>query len=274
MADVQPFPEPVPEPPPARARKPIAVVAFSLGWVLIAGSTAGAVVAFGKTGASSKSQAAGIAPPRSAHASVTPTFAPSPSSAAPSTTAPAKTTPPTTPTPVSTVTGSVSSGLIHTGDLRFFLLPVPSDGSVVGNADGSTLTKDQIAADYKDSSSVVTILGQLGFKDGADREYQTGDAAYHVEVRLLRFDSQQDASLWFQGDQPDSKWKEFSISGYSDAKGWDIAPSSPGGLGRLRGLYYRGDTVFEVMVTGQDPVDHSVLVDRMGKQIDRLTTGA
>jgi hypothetical protein len=283
MSEVQSFPEfppyfsefspPPPEPP--RKRKPLVVVAMALGWVLVAASTAGAVVAFGRT--DTKSADASLfaaAPSVSVSASGTSSSSPSPS---PSSSSSAPTTVATTtiaPKPTSTVTGKVGSGgASHTGDLRYFLLPVPADGSVIGDQDGKTLTKSDVAALYGGSSDVLKFLGEVNFKDGAIRDYQTGDAAYHVQVTLMRFDSQYDASLWFGGDQPDSKWTSFPIPGYSGAKGWSI-PADSAGLGHLRGLFYKGDTMFEIIVSGTDPVDHQVLVDAMKKQIARLTTGA
>ena len=113
----------------------------------------------------------------------------------------------------------VGPGLTHKGDLRFFLLPVPSDGSVIGDPDGKALTKADVAGGYSNSKEVTSILGELGFKGGATRDYQTGDAKYHVEANLMQFGSASNAKLWFQGDQPASGWKTVKLSGLSGADG-------------------------------------------------------
>jgi hypothetical protein len=250
-------------------RKRLTVAAFTVGWLVIASGTAGAVVAIGHGGSKSGPTAAAAAP----------TAAPSssPSSSASSTPSPSPTTTtttvaPTTPSPTSTVTGSVGPGLTHKGDLRFFLLAVPADGSVIGDPDGQTLAKADIAANYSDSKEVTSILDELGFKGGATRDYQTGDAKYHVITTLTQFGSAANAKLWFQGDQPPSDWKSVKLSGLSGATAYSIIDKSTN-LETLRGLYYRGDVVFEILVVGEPTVDPSVLADRMNKQIDRLSTG-
>lgn len=180
--------------------------------------------------------------------------------------------PPSSPTPSSTVTGKVSNG-VHTGDLRFFLLPVPSDGSAVGAPDGDTLTAANVAAFYSNSSEALKALQQLDFKGGATRTYQTGDAKYHVDVRLLHFASAENARAWAAGDKPMASWKAFSVPGYPDEKAYDIPLDASLGEARLRAVGFRGDVFFEIDVFGQPPVDHAVLIDRVRKQIARLDSG-
>jgi hypothetical protein len=259
-----------------RGRKPLVVAALSAGWLLIAAATAGAVVAVGHASDGASQSAAtgsGTTPSGVASASGTPSPTPTPTPSAPSSTATTPAVPPTTPKPVSTVTGKVTSDLLHSGDLRFFLLPVPSDAGVIGAADGKPLTKDDVAHEYVNSADVLKSLNLLGFKDGAYRDYQTGDAKYHVVARLLHFSSAQSAKLWFQGDKPDPLAKAFPVNGFPDAKGYYLPPLAHGDVADLRGLYYTGDVVFEIVVVGQDPIDKNILAGRIHKQVDRLTTG-
>jgi hypothetical protein len=171
------------------------------------------------------------------------------------------------------VTGSVTNGL-HGGDIRYFLLPVPSDASVVGAPDGDALTKEAVAATYTNSSDVLKGLGTLGFKDAATRRYQTGDAKYHVSVRLLHFASADAAQTFAKADKPQSGWTQFGIPGYPDEKGYDIPLDPTLGEARLRAVGFRGDVFFEINVYGEPPVDHEVLIDRVRKQIARLDTGS
>jgi hypothetical protein len=171
------------------------------------------------------------------------------------------------------VTGKVASG-VHSGDIRYFLMAVPPDASVIGSADGDVLTKEAVAALYSNSSDVLKGLNTLGFKDAATRRYQTADGKYHVMVRLLHFGSAQAAQTWAGGDKAQPAWKAFDVPGYPDEKAYDIAMDASLGEARLRGVGFRGDVFFEVNVYGEPPVDHGVLIDRVRKQITRLDTGS
>ncbi|MBW8804030.1 MAG: hypothetical protein JF587_09250 [Catenulisporales bacterium] len=163
---------------------------------------------------------------------------------------------------------------MHSGDIRYFLMAVPPDASVIGSADGDVLTKEAVAALYSNSSDVLKGLNTLGFKDAATRRYQTADGKYHVMVRLLHFGSAQAAQTWAGGDKAQPAWKAFDVPGYPDEKAYDIAMDASLGEARLRGVGFRGDVFFEVNVYGEPPVDHGVLIDRVRKQITRLDTGS
>jgi hypothetical protein len=171
------------------------------------------------------------------------------------------------------VTGKVAKG-VHSGDIRFFLMTVPSDASVIGTLDGDMLTKDAVVKWYGNSADVAKELDQLHFLGGATRTYQTADGKYHVMVRLLQFGTPDAAQAWAAGDRPNATWKAFPIPGYPDEKGFDIPMDAAAHEARLRGIGARGDVFFEVNVFGEPPVDHAVLIDRVRKQISRLDTGA
>jgi hypothetical protein len=172
------------------------------------------------------------------------------------------------------VTGKVANGL-HSGDIRYFLLPVPADGSVIGTPDGDTLTAAQVSQLYSNSADVLKSLQRLNYKDGATRRYQTADGKYHVWSRILHFAAADAAQAWALGDKPKPEWTEFAIPGYPDEKGYDISSvDATTGEARLRAVGFRGDVFFEVDVFGEPPVDHTVLVDRVRKQIARLDTGS
>ena len=145
---------------------------------------------------------------------------------------------------------------------------------MVGAPDGDPLTAATVAGFYSNSSDVLKALKQLSYKDGATRVYQTGDALYHVHVRLLHFGSSDAAREWALSDQPQSGWTAFSIPGYPDEKAYDIPLDASSGEARLRAVGFRGDVFFEIDVFGQPPVDHAVLIDRVRKQIARLDTGS
>ena len=144
---------------------------------------------------------------------------------------------------------------------------------MIGSADGDPLTAAAAAAPYANSSEVLKLLGQAGFKGGAARTYQTGDAKYHVIVRLLHFGSSDFARTWADADKEMPGWSAFSIPGYPDEKAYDIPLDPSLGEAGLRAVGFRGDVFFEINVFGQPPVDHAVLIDRVRKQIDRLDSG-
>jgi hypothetical protein len=144
---------------------------------------------------------------------------------------------------------------------------------VIGAPDGDALTAAAAAAPYSNSSEVLKLLGQLGFKGGASRGYQTGDAKYHVTVRLLHFSSPDVARAWAEDDKELPGWTAFSVPGYPDEKAYDIPLDASLGEARLRAVGFRGDVFFEINIFGRPPVDHAVLIDRVRKQIDRLDSG-
>ena len=231
-------------------------------------------MAFGRDGTSHKSvNTAAAISPTAAKAAGSAT-SPSRTSSTSSSSAPAPKTTTSDPTPSSTVTGKVSKG-VHSGDIRYFLLPAPSDGKVIGPADGDTLTDKAMADRYTNSAEALKGLKDLGFKDGAARAYQTDDAKYHVAVFLMHFSSAQNAKWWLAGDEGDASWKAFDVPGHSDVKAWDIpAEDSSRDEGQLRAVGVRGDVYFEVTIVGEPPMDHAVLINCVRKQIDRLDTGS
>ena len=139
--------------------------AVGLGYVLLAAGTATAVVAIAsptpvKVAALSGSTAtAGSATAGSGVAGsggALPTSAPAIAAA---------------PAPTSTVTGSVQNG-VHSGDLRYFLLPPPQGpSSVQGNPDGTTETLSTIVTEYGGGYTKQNLT-QLDFTGACTRTYQ------------------------------------------------------------------------------------------------------
>lgn len=265
---------------PGAGRGRATVAALVVGWVLIAGGTAGGVVALGRDGGSHGSGDA-LGAGASGTASATPSATDGVSSSPSETPSPTPTTssssssptPTPTPTPSSTVTGKVVKG-VHTGDVRFFLMTVPSDASVIGTPEGDTLTRDTVAGWYANSAHVRQELDGLHFQGGAIRAYQTGDAKYHVWVRLLHFATADGAKGWMAADQPKPAWKAFPFPGNPDLVAHDIPLNPTAGTAEMRAIGCRGDVYFEVYVVGKPPLDHAVLIDRARKQMARLDTGS
>lgn len=238
--------------------------AIVASYVVLAAATAGAVVAVASPGA--VDIAALASPSASASGSLSSSLSPSPSPS-PASSSPS---PSASPSPVSTVTGSVSNG-VHSGDLRYFLLPAPGGASTVqGDPDGTDESLSDVVTAWGGGSQVKTVLQQLGFKRGATRTYQDSSLGANVVIELLQFDSGGDASQWAQSWGAPSDAKSFSIPGESSAVAW--AGGSSGAF-YVRGIYSEGDTAYQVTVYSDQTVQHGSLIGLMGSEHDRLAHG-
>jgi hypothetical protein len=240
-------------------------LALGLGYVVLAAGTA-----FGVIVDKSPAPVDVTAVNASAYA------APMPSVTASASAAPSPSTAPTTasvaaPTPKSTVTGSVSGG-VHSGDLRYFLLPPPQGtSSVQGDPDGNTDTVDQAVTVYDGDSSQKSILEQAGFKAACDRVYQDTSIGANVSILLIQFDSSSEASQWLGSfSLTGNGYASISVPGESGAKGWSYAKS---GYYTLVGLYREGDTFYEIQLYGQQLIPASDLGQVVSAEHSRLANG-
>ena len=243
---------------------------IGLGYAALATVAAFAVIAVGSpapvTVAGLAATAAPVATASSA-APAAPVASPSPaaSSAAPST------APPTTATPTSTVTGHVSSG-VHSGDLRFFLLP-PPDGSssVQGDPDGTTESLTDIVNGYGGSSDVKTSLRELDFKTACDRTYQDSSIGANVDIELIQLGGSSDTEDWLSGfSESGTGIKSISVPGESGARAWSLSQSNSY---ELVGAYRDGDVFFVVDIYGTQSISASDLASVIKAEHSRLANG-
>jgi hypothetical protein len=231
------------------------------GMLAIATATGTAVYALGSpSGGSAPAQAAAV--PRPTATGGAQSASPVPTATATATAAPA---------PSSTVKGYVN-GTVHSGDIRYFLLPVPADAGAFGDADGTSQTCSQIAATLSDPGTARTVLKQLGCSGGAERTYQTDDNAFTVSVQLIHFDSDGDAGQWVEG-MTFTGGNTFTIPGVSNAQGVALNPPSSADTGDLQGLSHLGDMEYEIDIQGVGAVPHSMLTQLMQQEEKLLTTG-
>lgn len=258
---------PAPPAPEKRRNRGLIITAIGASYLVLAAGTAAAVVAVASpapvdiaalsspsAGASGAGGAVASASAGSRSASASPSASPSPS-----------------PSPKSTVVGSVKSG-VHSGDLRYFLLP-PPDGpsSVQGDPDGNTESLSDVVKEYGGSSDVKTFLNQMNFKGGARRTYQDSAMGANVSIELLQFGSSDDATNWLQGFQVNSSgWTTFSIPGESGATARE---KHSDGVDELIGVYAQGDTFYEVTIFGTQTVPQSDLANLMTGEHGRLAHG-
>ncbi|MEY9870753.1 hypothetical protein ABH931_000207 [Streptacidiphilus sp. MAP12-33] len=246
-----------------RPRRRAGAVALAVaGWLVLASATAGAVVALGSGGSSHN-----VAGPAASPTAVRPSTGGS-ASAAPS---PTPTTASPTPSPSATVKGRVS-GNIHSGDLRFFLLPVPDGDQVDGDPNGVSQSLGDIAKEMNNPSTSRGILNQLGCQGGAYRSFVTNDGVWTVTVHLIHFDGAGHAADWVSG-LSFAHGHSFTVSGISDALGESVAPGDNNGQGLLIGVSHVGDVEYEVDVTGAGSPSRSLLTQLMQRQEKRLTSG-
>ncbi len=251
-------------PAPAKRRnRGLIITAIGASYLVLAAGTAAAVVAVASPApvdiAALSSPSTGASGAGRASASAT---AASPSASA---------SPSPSPSPKSTVVGSVKDG-VHSGDLRYFLLP-PPDGpsSVQGNPDGDTESMSDVVKQYGGSSDVKSFLNQMSFKGGARRTYQDSAMGANVSIELLQFGSSDDATNWLQGFQLNSSgWTTFSIPGESGATARE---KNSDGLDDLIGVYAEGDTFYEITIFGTQTVPHSDLANLMTGEHGRLAHG-
>lgn len=167
--------------------------------------------------------------------------------------------------------GSVKNG-VHSGDLRYFLLP-PPDGpsSVQGDPDGTTESLSDVVTEYGGSSDVKLFLNQAGFKSAANRTYQDSSLGANVSIELIQFGSSDGADNWLQGFQLNgSGWTSFSVSGESGATARE---KNSDGLDELIGVYAEGDTFYQIRIFGTQTVPHSDLSNLMNAEHGRLSHG-
>jgi hypothetical protein len=193
------------------------------------------------------------------------------SSAGASASASPTTAPPTTATPASTVSGRVSDG-VHSGDLRYFLLPPPQGtSSVQGDPDGDKESLDDIVQEFGGGSDITSLLHQLGFKNACDRTYQDSTMGANVRTELIQFSSSSNAAQFLSGFELDGGgFQSISVPGESGAHGWSYAKD---GSYRLVGVYRDGDTFYEVDVIAPQSVPSSALGSVVTAEHSRLAKG-
>ncbi|MFF4650318.1 hypothetical protein [Streptomyces sp. NPDC001380] len=262
--------------PAARPRRLPRVLGAALaatGLLAVTATAAAVTVAVGRP--AGRAPAAQAAPAGGASAAAGPSAAPSPSPSATGRPAAAATgTPSASPTPRSTVTGRVSAAG-HTGDLRFFLLPVPGDAEVYGAADGTRLSLSAVAASFGNTASTRRILGDYGFRSAAYRTYRTADGKAEVTVRLIRFGSTAKADWFVRGIS--MRGTSLPVSAGGGSRAFLVKPREEGGTGSLVGLLHQGDVEAEITVQVKgDPggaPNRALLNGLMRRQYQRLRTG-
>ena len=254
-----------PAPAKPRSRTTMYASLAVVGFLAIVAGTAGTVVAVGKPGGSS-AQAASVPSARATHSAPA---SPSPT-AAPTTPAPVV-VPTVAPSPTSTVHGSVD-GDSHTGDLRFFLLPIPAGGQVIGDADGTTESVSTLSKEMSDPSQGLGALKSWNCTGGAIREYRSPDGTLTITTELKHFDSDSDASGWVSG-LTFGHATSFSVPGIGDATGWAYDPSDPTGYGNIIGVSHDGDVEYEINISGTGKIAHSLLLPLMKREEQLLSTG-
>ncbi|MFI1519132.1 hypothetical protein [Kitasatospora cineracea] len=289
-ADPEPTPAPVPAPtappepqsqpqsqpqpgPTRRLPRAVGVGLSVAGLLAVTAASAAVTVAVGRPDRPAHPAAAAALPSTGPGSGAGAGAGPSPS-ASPTPTPPPAPSPTPTPTvaprPSSTLQGSVSGGK-HSGDLRYFLLPVPDDADPYGSPDGAMMSMDDLQARYSKSVDLKGILDSWGFKDAATRTYRTRDGKTEVRTDLRRF-GRTDRAQGF-ADNTSFDRSSFGIDGVPNAKGYVFKPEQQAYTGELVGIGVVGDVVYEVTVEVQGDPDKALLFDAMKRARDHLADG-
>ncbi|MFB7943843.1 hypothetical protein ACFC6L_02885 [Kitasatospora phosalacinea] len=258
--------EPVPD-APRRLPRAVGVALSVAGLLAVTAASAAVTVAVGRP--DHPGHAVAAAPSGAATGAASPSASPSLSPTPARTPSPAP-SPTVAPRPASTLKGSVSGGK-HSGDLRYFLLPVPDDADPYGSPDGAMMSMDDIQAGYGKDVDVAEILDSWDFKDAATRTYRTRDGKTEVRVDLKRF-KRTDRAQGF-ADHSSYDREAFDVDGVPNAKGYLFKPEQQAYTGELIGIGVVGDVVYEVTVDVQGDPDKALLADAMKRARDRLANG-
>ncbi|MFF2144001.1 hypothetical protein [Kitasatospora sp. NPDC058190] len=264
---VKPVPEvvagPVPGPAPRRLPRAVGVALATAGLLAVTAASAAVTVAVGKP--DSRPAAAAPAPRATASASASASATPS------ATPVPVPTAVPTEPKPTSTVKGTVN-GSKHEGDLRYFLLPIPDGGESYGPADGMALTHDNVSEMFGKPDDIDTLLGNMGYKDGATRTYRTADGKAEVTVTLLHLGSADIASRFVKFYNIKSE-EPIDIDGDPNAHGFRKKPKNEAFTGSMTGIGSQGDVQYTIDVEVKGTPDKALLSDVMKRQREWLASG-
>ncbi|MFE5587864.1 hypothetical protein [Kitasatospora sp. NPDC056531] len=264
---VAPEPEvvagPVSGPAPRRLPRAVGVALATAGLLAVTAASAAVTVAVGKP--DSRPAAAAPAPRATASASASASATPS------ATPVPVPTAVPAEPKPTSTVKGTVN-GSKHEGDLRYFLLPIPDGGESYGPADGMALTHDNVSEMFGKPDDIDTLLGNMGYKDGATRTYRTADGKAEVTVTLLHLGSADIASRFVKFYNIKSE-EPIDIDGDPNAHGFRKKPKNEAFTGSMTGIGSQGDVQYTIDVEVKGTPDKALLSDVMKRQREWLASG-
>ncbi|MFC4035041.1 hypothetical protein ACFO3J_26740 [Streptomyces polygonati] len=77
---------------------------------------------------------------------------------------------------------------VHTGDLRYFLLPAPEESVALGDPDGTPLTPVDIV-DNPNVAASTAVLKKYGFRTGFYRSYRASGGRGQFVIKLAQFAS-------------------------------------------------------------------------------------
>jgi hypothetical protein len=236
--------------------------AAAAGVVVLVALTGGAVLAHGSSSSSSSSGSSGDTPKAGAT-----TAAASPSGSAQAGAA----TPSAGSTESGGLAGQVTKAGLHTGDLRYFLLPVPAGADDYGDPDGSVLSADDIAVASADQGGTRSALTTYGFRAGAYRTYLTADGATEVTVKLARFAGPGQAAAYYSSLS--SQGTALTLGTAYPARGYQLASGSAESSDAELAVSYQGDVQITVTMTGGHDPSGSLLRGLLDAQYQRLATG-
>jgi hypothetical protein len=166
--------------------------------------------------------------------------------------------------------GQVAHG-VHTGDLRYFLIPPPEHADVYGDPAGSADTAADVAAGSADGSQAERDLKLYGFRAAATRTYLTADGVSEVTVDLVRLRGSSQAAAYCSASSYQAD--KLTLHGSYPARGYNLSSGSAESADTLLAVSYQGDVQFTISVTGGKTPSRALLQDLLDAQYQRLKTG-
>jgi hypothetical protein len=181
-----------------------------------------------------------------------------------------------TPSAAASASPTPDAGPTHTGDLRTYLLGLPSGLKKCSNEEGTNnaLNLDQAAKLSSDETKRRQELQQYKFTDGAVRCWVAANGSV-IDVRLYRFDSTANASDFFDADiggtSPGySSDNITSVSGVPGGKSFASPTKDSNGYTRVISIGLRGDVVLVIAMAQTTALDVKSAENLLVQQYQKL----
>lgn len=176
----------------------------------------------------------------------------------------------------STAGGGTDDGALHSGDLRRYLVPMPSGAHKCADEEGTdeSLSLEQASNLSSDHDSRKQQLEHYKFKGGAVRCWVTSDHTT-VDVRLYQFGSTDNAKSFFDSDI-DGTGSDYTadnttdVTGVPDGKSFASPEKNDQGYVQVISIGRNGDVVLVIAIAQLPPLKVSVSDTLLQQEYQKL----
>jgi hypothetical protein len=180
------------------------------------------------------------------------------------------------PTASASATAGTDDDATHSGDLRRFLVPMPSGAHKCADEEGTneSLSLEQASNLSSDPDSRKDQLEHYEFKGGAVRCWVDSDKTT-VDVRLYQFGSTDDAKSFFDSDI-EGTGSDYTadnttdVSGVPDGKSFASPDKDNQGYVRVISIGHNGDVVLVIAIAQLPPLKVSVSDTLLQQEYQKL----